>query len=57
MNTEKEVMENVEQKQDEQPQGKLVAVSRRYYINQEFSDQLANDFCECIDAVVEFDEL
>ena len=28
---------NVEQKQEEQPQGKLVAVSRRYYINQEFA--------------------
>ena len=54
---EKEVMENVEQKQEEQPQGKLVAVSRRYYINQEFSDKLANDFCEWIDDVVEFDEL
>ena len=57
MNTEKEVMENVEQKQEEQPQGKLVAVSRRYYINQEFSDKLANDFCEWVDDVVEFDEL
>ena len=57
MNTEKEVMENVEQKQEEQPQGKLVAVSRRYYINQEFSDKLAKDFCEWIDDVVEFDEL
>ena len=59
--TEKEVMENIEmqkeQKQDEQPQGKLVAVSRRYYINQEFSDKLANDFCEWIDDVCEFDEL
>ena len=43
---EKEVVENVEQKQEEQPQGKLVAVSRRYYINQELSDKLANDFCE-----------
>ena len=39
MNTEKEVMENVEQKQEEQQQGKLVAVSRRYYVNQEFSDK------------------
>ena len=29
MNTEKEVMENVEQKQDEQQQVKLVAVERR----------------------------
>lgn len=61
MNNEKEVMENVEmqkeQKQEEQPQGKLVAVSRRYYINQEFSDKLANDFCEWVDDVVEFDEL
>ena len=61
MNTEKEVMENVEmqkeQKQEEQPQGKLVAVSRRYYINQEFSDKLANDFCEWVDDVCEFGEL
>ena len=61
MNTEKEVMENVEmqkeQKQEEQQQGKLVAVSRRYYINQEFSDKLANDFCEWVDDVCEFDEL
>ena len=42
MNTEKEDMENVEmpkeQKQEEQPKGKLVAVSRRYYINQELGD-------------------
>ena len=61
MNTEKEVMENVEmpneQKQEEQQKGKLVAVSRRYYVNQEFSDKLANDFCEWVDDVVEFDEL
>ncbi len=61
MNTEKEVMENVEtpkeQKQDGQQQGKLVAVSRRYYINQEFSDKLANDFCEWVDDVISFDEL
>lgn len=57
---EKEVMENVvmpnEQKEDEQ-KGKLVAVSRRYYINSDFSDKLANDFCEWVDDVVEFDEL
>ena len=62
MNNEKEVIENdvetlKEEKQEEQPQGKLVAVSRRYYINQEFSDKLANDFCEWVDDVVEFDEL
>lgn len=57
---EKEVMENVvmpnEQKEEEQ-KGKLVAVSRRYYINSDFSDKLANDFCEWVDDVVEFDEL
>ena len=61
MNTEKEVMENVEtlkkEKQNDEPKGELVAVERRYYINQEFSDKLANDFCEWVDNVVSFDEL
>ena len=60
---EKEVMENVvipeneQQKEEQKQQGKLVAVSRRYYINSDFSDKLANDFCEWVDDVVEFDEL
>ena len=57
MNNEKEVMENVEQKQDEQQQGKLVAVERRYYVDSDFNDKLACDFCEWVDRVIEFDEL
>ena len=61
MDTEKEVVENVEtlkkEKQNDEPKGELVAVERRYYINQEFSDKLANDFCEWVDNVVSFDEL
>ena len=43
MDTEKEVVENVEtlkkEKQNDEPKGELVAVERRYYINQEFSDK------------------
>ena len=57
MNNEKEVMENVEQKQDEQQQGKLVAVERRYYVDTEFNDKLAQEMCEWIDNVISFDEL
>ena len=61
MNNEKEVIENdvetlKEEKQNDEPKGELVAVERRYYINQEFSDKLANDFCEWVDNVVSFDE-
>ena len=61
MNTEKEVMENdvmsKKEKQNDEPKGELVAVERRYYVNQEFNDKLANDFCEWVDNVISFDEL
>ena len=46
-----------EQKQDEQQQGKLVAVERRYYVDTEFNDKLAQEMCEWIDNVISFDEL
>ena len=46
-----------EQQEQQEQQGQMVAVERRYYVNQDFNDKLANDFCEWIDDVVEFDEL
>ena len=58
---EKEVIENdvvsKKEKQNDEPKGELVAVERRYYVNQEFNDKLANDFCEWVDNIISFDEL
>lgn len=51
----KEVNENVEETKE--AKGQMVAVSRRYYVESDFTDKLANDFCQWVDDVVEFDEL
>ena len=50
----KGVEENVDKRNE---QGQLVAVNRRYYVDQEFNDKLAQDMCEWIDQIIEFDEL
>lgn len=38
-------------------QGQLVAVNRRFYVDSEFNEKLANEFCEWCDDIIEFDEL
>lgn len=50
------VKETIEPKEETQ-KGQMVAVERRYYIESDFTDKLANDFCQWVDDVVEFDEL
>ena len=45
---------NVEKEQNKE---QLVAVERRYYVDTEFNDKLAQEMCEWIDNVVSFDEL
>ena len=50
----KGIEENVDKRNE---QGQLVAVNRRYYVDQEFNDKLAQDMCEWIDQIIEFDEL
>ena len=51
----KEVESNVNEAKE--TKGQMVAVSRRYYVDSDFNDKLANDFCQWVDDVVEFDEL
>lgn len=41
----------------EQNKEQLVAVERRYYVDTEFNDKLAQEMCEWIDNVISFDEL
>lgn len=50
----KGVESNVEK---EQNKGQIVAVERRYYVDTEFNDKLAQEMCEWIDDVISFDEL
>ena len=45
---------NVEKEQNKE---QLVAVERRYYVDTEFNDKLAQEMCEWIDNVISFDEL
>ena len=45
---------NVEKEQNKE---QLVAVERRYYVDTEFNDKLAQEMCEWIDNVIYFDEL
>lgn len=45
---------NVEKEQNKE---QLVAVERRYYVDSEFNDKLAQEMCEWIDEVISFDEL
>ena len=58
---EKEVIENdvvsKKEKQNDEPKGELLAVERRYYVDTEFNDKLAQEMCEWIDNVISFDEL
>ena len=44
-------------KEERNEQGQMVMVERRYYVNGEFNEKLANDFCEWVDSIIEFDEL
>ena len=48
------VEDNVEKEQNKE---QLVAVERRYYVDTEFNDKLAQEMCEWIDNVISFDEL
>ena len=50
----KGVEDNVEKEQNKE---QLVAVERRYYVDTEFNDKLAQEMCEWIDNVISFDEL
>ena len=45
---------NVEKEQNKE---QLIAVERRYYVDTEFNDKLAQEMCEWIDNVISFDEL
>ena len=52
-------MEEVEKNANEvkEEKGQMVAVERRYYVDSDFNDKLANDFCQWVDDVISFDEL
>ena len=45
-----------EKKQQEQ-QGQMIMVERRFYVDSEFNEKLASEFCEWCDNIIEFDEL
>jgi ATP-dependent protease ClpP protease subunit len=47
---------NENEKQQEK-QGEMIMVSRRFYVDSEFNEKLANEFCEWCDDIIEFDEL
>ena len=51
----KEVENNVNETKE--VKGQMVAVERRYYVDSDFNDKLANDFCQWVDDVISFDEL